>query len=71
MHFRVYPLLNRGRPRLLEPPIGVMDLPAMIVFDDVILGRGRWGYLSATSKASIGERLNMASAIDRIATFKI
>src|SRR5262244_2425686 len=29
------PLFNSGGPRLLEPPVGVMDLPAMIVFDDV------------------------------------
>ena len=42
---RVDPLLDRGRSRLLEPPIGVMDLLAMIVFDDVMLGRGRWGWM--------------------------
>jgi hypothetical protein len=41
---RVDPLLNRGRPRLLEPPIGVVDLPAMIVFDNVMLGRSGWGW---------------------------
>src|SRR5580704_1977401 len=34
---RIDPLLYRGRPRLLEPPIGVMDLSAMIVLDDVML----------------------------------
>jgi hypothetical protein len=40
---RIDPLLNHGRPRLLEPPIGVVDLPAVVVFDDVMLGSGGWG----------------------------
>ena len=63
---QVDPLLNRGRPLLLEPlllepPIGVLDLPAMVVFDDVMLGSGGWGcsrrvlYSEHRRKAHCGE----------------
>jgi hypothetical protein len=51
----------RQRSKVFEPPIGVMDLPAMIVFDDVMLGSGGWGcsrrvlYSEHRRKAHCGE----------------